>query len=92
MSEYDYPFDNHDDYDEEEEMMGCDYGAEFCEDPFSKQMGLCTTECKLYFDMVREQEKHYSGRSLSSVKWWHPLALWFGLWIIYLVIISVALS
>jgi len=56
MNEYDYPFDNPDDYpDEEEEMMSCDYGAEFCEDPLTKEMGLCTTECNLYFDMVKDQ-------------------------------------
>lgn len=33
--------------------MGCDYGAEFCEDPQTKVMGLCTTECSLYFEMVK---------------------------------------
>ena len=61
MREYGYPSDTPDDYsDEEEERMGCDFGAEFCEDPLTKQMGLCTTECNLYFDMVREQEKQLS--------------------------------
>lgn len=56
MSEYDYPFDDPDNYfDEEENMMSCDYGSEFCEEPFTKEMGLCTTECKLYFEMVKAQ-------------------------------------
>jgi len=56
MSDQAYADCDPDDYfDEEEEMMGCDYGAEFCEDPLSKQMGLCTTECNLYFDMVKHR-------------------------------------
>ena len=55
MSCYD---DDPDEYDEEEdESMYCDYGAEFCEHPDIKGMGLCTTECPLYFDMVKAQEE-----------------------------------
>jgi hypothetical protein len=61
MNDYFGPWEEDpDNYDHEEEnMMGCDYGAEFCEDPQTKSMGLCTTECHLYFDMVKAQEKAF---------------------------------
>lgn len=52
------PYDDDPDHyeDELEEQMGCDFGAEFCEDPQTKAMGLCTTSCALYFKMVELQE------------------------------------
>jgi hypothetical protein len=49
-------FDDPDDSEDPTDDMGCDYGAEFCEDPQARSMGLCTTECNLYFEMVRAQE------------------------------------
>ena len=41
----------------EDEDPGCDYGLEFCEDPQTRELGLCTTECAAYFKMV-EAEYH----------------------------------
>lgn len=41
---------------EEDEGMYCDYGVdEFCVDPQTKSMGLCTTECKAYLDLCRKE-------------------------------------
>ena len=42
---------------DDEDFSSCDYGAEFCEDPQTRAMGLCTTECRTYFQMVREQDE-----------------------------------
>lgn len=54
------------DWDEEigeDEESGCDYGvAEFCSDPFTKEQGLCTTECSEYLASLekpkQEEIKH----------------------------------
>jgi hypothetical protein len=36
-------------YEDDESDNGCDYGVgEFCEDPQTKDAGLCTTECQPY--------------------------------------------
>ena len=52
-----YPEDQGPEDFEEEEFEGCDFGAEFCVEPDTKAMGLCTTECRLYFEMVEAQEE-----------------------------------
>lgn len=39
------------------EESGCPYGFEFCEDPFTRDMSLCTTECKLYLDSLKAEAK-----------------------------------
>lgn len=42
--------------DEEDEGLYCDYDVgEFCEEPHTKSMGLCTTECKAYLDACKEE-------------------------------------
>ena len=66
----DYFFDDNVYDDFEEEDISCDYGAEFCEEYFTKEMGLCTTECRLYFDMVREHNKYW----LASQHWYIRLS------------------
>lgn len=50
-----------DDYAEPEEYMdeleeSCDYDFEFCSDPETRAMGLCTTECSAYIEAVEEEE------------------------------------
>ena len=30
----------------------CDYGFEFCSDPVTKKLGLCTTECQAYLESL----------------------------------------
>jgi hypothetical protein len=58
MSIYDdYPDPDYDPGFEEEEFPSCDYGAEFCEHPDIRSMNLCTTECPLYFEMVRQNQE-----------------------------------
>ena len=40
----------------EEDDEGCDYGcSEFCEEPKTRENGLCTTECQTYLLSVEEQ-------------------------------------
>lgn len=43
------------DFAQEEES--CPYGFEFCEDPQTRDLGLCTTECETYMDEVEQSEK-----------------------------------
>lgn len=41
-----------------QEDEGCPYGFEFCEDPHTRDLNLCTTECRLYLNSVaKETEK-----------------------------------
>lgn len=44
-----------------EEDADCIYGFELCEDPETRDMGLCTTECRLYLESIdaieRERKK-----------------------------------
>jgi hypothetical protein len=43
--------------DEWEDELSCDYGVcEFCSDPQTKAMGLCTTECAEYLKSLKEVE------------------------------------
>jgi len=45
-------------FEEEFDEGGCDYGvSEYCSDPQTKEMGLCTTECADYLRSVEEEEK-----------------------------------
>lgn len=49
-----------DDWDNcEEDPMECNcpYGFEFCDDPQTRELGLCTTECAAYFRAVEEEHK-----------------------------------
>lgn len=45
---------------------GCDYGFGFCSDPETRSMGLCTTECSAYMDVVEEQDKEARERALKA--------------------------
>ena len=46
-------------WDEDED---CPYGFEFCSDPETRDMGLCTTECNDYMKEVEAQEiEHKRG-------------------------------
>lgn len=67
MSYFDDPYDEEDDQDPEGDSS-CDYGAEFCEDPQARAMGLCTTECHLYFDMVKAQEEELD-HAMAAWEW-----------------------
>ena len=51
-----YPdFEFEDDWEREvEEEMDCSYGFEFCSEPCTKAMGLCTTECSEYLEAISE--------------------------------------
>lgn len=43
---------------EEDEGLYCDYDVcEFCEDPQTKSLGLCTTECNAYLSSCKRQEE-----------------------------------
>lgn len=42
---------------EHEDELDCNYGLGFCSHPQIREMGLCTTECSEYFNVVEEQEK-----------------------------------
>ena len=33
----------------------CPYGFEFCEDPETRDMNLCTTECRLYLESIEDE-------------------------------------
>jgi len=35
-------------------LRDCDFGFEFCCDPQTKAMGLCTTECSLYLESLED--------------------------------------
>lgn len=39
----------------EEEAQCCFYGFEFCIDPETRDMGLCTTDCDLYLESLEEE-------------------------------------
>ena len=42
-----------------EDDSSCDYGVcEPCCDPWTKEMGLCTTECAAYLKAVEEDAAH----------------------------------
>lgn len=43
--------------DESEDLgLGCDYGcSEFCENPGTRALGLCTTDCRTYMETVEGQ-------------------------------------
>lgn len=43
--------------DEDPQEEDCPYSFEFCEDPQTREMGLCATECSLYMNSVEEDEK-----------------------------------
>lgn len=52
-------FEEEDPFEEEmeEEEDFCDYGvSEFCSDPQTKSLGLCTTECQGYLQSVKEDQ------------------------------------
>lgn len=38
----------------EDDDRSCDYGFEFCSDPETKALGLCTTECEEYLRSIEE--------------------------------------
>ena len=38
-----------------EEDANCLYGFEFCSDPQTRDMGICTTECEEYLDSVSQE-------------------------------------
>jgi len=41
-----------------EDEQGCDYGvSELCSEPDTKDMGLCTTECRAYMDSVKKENE-----------------------------------
>jgi len=39
-----------------EEQADCPYGFEFCEDPGTRAMNLCTTECGVYLESIEDPE------------------------------------
>jgi len=47
----------------QEDEEGCAYGFEFCDDPETRGLGLCTTECKTYLDSLKEED---NGRASTS--------------------------
>ena len=53
MSYPDFEFEDDFERDAEEEM-DCDYGFEFCSDPQTKAMGLCTSECEEYLEAISD--------------------------------------
>ena len=49
--------------------IDCDYGiSEFCEEPETKAMGLCTTECALYLSAVEKSEKRENVEEREKVE------------------------
>lgn len=55
MSEEDWIDEETDD--DWEDDASCDYGVcEFCSDPQTKEMGLCTTECREYLESIKEEK------------------------------------
>lgn len=50
-------FEEDDGYDEDLCGDGCPYGFEFCSDPQTRELGLCTTECSDYMREVEAQAK-----------------------------------
>lgn len=44
----------------------CYYGFEFCSDPETKAMGLCTTECSLYLEALEEQQKRENSQASTK--------------------------
>lgn len=51
-------YDTGEDVLEDDDQSDCDYGAEFCINPFLRSIGNCF-ECELYQEMVEEQEKEH---------------------------------
>lgn len=44
--------------DEVTEEGSCDYGvSEICSDPQTKDLGLCTTECQAYLELVKKEQE-----------------------------------
>lgn len=46
-----------DQFEEDPLEPDCPYGFEFCEDPQTRDLNLCTTECSLYMQSVKDAEK-----------------------------------
>jgi len=65
MTDYFDDFDYDPEFDDEEEDYGCDFGPEFCEHPDIKSMNLCTTECPLYFELVKESEEYHKEQQMD---------------------------
>jgi hypothetical protein len=44
--------------DEVTEEGSCNYGvSEICSDPQTKDLGLCTTECQAYLELVKKEQE-----------------------------------
>lgn len=48
----------------------CDYGCEFCTDPETKRMGLCTTECNDYIAACEEMSQEEKRKALNLALSW----------------------
>lgn len=44
----------------------CPYGFEFCEDPQTRDLDLCTTDCSLYMKSVEEEQKETTKEPVVS--------------------------
>lgn len=59
-------FDEEESWEEEFDESGCDYGVcEFCEDPQTKELGLCTTECAAYLAAVAADTNKKTEKQLG---------------------------
>ena len=64
---YDEDYGSDDSY--EDEGLYCDYDVgEFCEDPQTKSMGLCTTECKAYLEacQTNNQDEQLTEKEIQE--------------------------